>query len=49
MYLVCCHFSLVAFNILSLFLIFVSFITMCLDILLLGFILGLFSALPGLG
>ena len=32
-----CHFSLVAFNILSL--IFVSFITMCLGVFLLGFIL----------
>ena len=34
--LVCCHFSLVAFNILSLSLIFVSLITMCLSVFLLG-------------
>ena len=34
-----CHFSLVAVNILSLSLIFVSFITICLDVFLLGFIL----------
>ena len=34
-----CHFSLVAFNILSLLLIFVSLITMCLSMFLLGFIL----------
>ena len=36
---VTCHFSLVAFNILSLSLIFVSLITMCLCVFLLGFIL----------
>ena len=36
---VICHISLVAFNILSLSLIFVSLITMCLDVFLLGFIL----------
>ena len=36
---VICHFSLVGFNILSLSLIFVSLITMCLDVFLLGFIL----------
>ena len=35
-----CHFSCVAFNILSLSLIFVSFITMYLGVLLLGFILS---------
>ena len=35
---VICHFSLVAFNILSLSLIFVSLITMCLGVFLLGFI-----------
>ena len=34
-----CHFSLVAFNILSLSFIFVSLITMCLGVFLLGFIL----------
>ena len=34
-----CHFSLVAFNILSLSLIFVNFIAMCLSVFLLGFIL----------
>ena len=34
-----CYFSLVAFNILSLSLIFASFITMCLTVFLLGFIL----------
>ena len=36
---VICCFSVVAFNILSLFLIFVSLITMCLSVFLLGFIL----------
>ena len=36
---VICHFSLVAFNILSLSLIFVSVITMCLCVFFLGFIL----------
>ena len=36
---VICCFSVVAFNILSLFLIFVSLITMCLGVFLLGFIL----------
>ena len=36
---VICHFSLVAFNILTLSLIFVSVITMCLCVFLLGFIL----------
>ena len=36
---VICHFSLVAFNNFSLFLIFVSLITMCLGVFLLGFIL----------
>ena len=36
---VICHFSLVAFNILSLSLIFVSLITMCLSVFLFGFIL----------
>ena len=36
---VICHFSLVAFNILSLSLIFVSLINMCLGVFLFGFIL----------
>ena len=36
---VACYFSLAAFNILSLCLIFVSLISMCLDVFLLGFIL----------
>ena len=36
---VICHFSLVAFNILSLSLIFIILITMCLGVFLLGFIL----------
>ena len=36
---VICHFSLVAFNNFSLSLIFVNFITMCLGVFLLGFIL----------
>jgi len=36
---VICHFSLVAFNMLSLSLIFVSLITMCLVVFPLGFIL----------
>ena len=36
---VICHFSLVAFNVLSLSLIFVSLITVCLGVFLLGFIL----------
>ena len=36
---VICHFSYVAFSILSLFLIFVSLITVCLSVFLLGFIL----------
>ena len=36
---VICHFSLVAFNIFSLSLIFVNLITMCLGVFLLGFIL----------
>ena len=36
---VTCHFSIVAFNILSLPLIFVSLITVCLEAFLLGFIL----------
>ena len=36
---VICHFSLVAFNVLSLSLIFVSLIAMCLGVFLLGFIL----------
>ena len=34
--LVCCHFSLAAFNILSLYLILVSLITMCLNVFVLG-------------
>ena len=38
MYVICC-FTLVSFNILSLPLIFVSLITMCLDVFLLGFML----------
>ena len=45
---VICHFSLVVFSILSLFLIFVSLIIMCLGVLILGFILPEFSVLPGL-
>ena len=36
---VICHFSLIAFNILSLSLIFVTLITMCLIVFLIGFIL----------
>ena len=40
--------SLVAFNVFSLFLIFVSLITMCLSVFLLGFLLEL-SVLPALG
>ena len=39
MYLVCCHFALVAFNLLSLSLTFVILITVCLSVFLLGFIL----------
>ena len=48
LYVICC-FSLVAFNILSLSLIFVSLINMCLGLFLLVFIqYGTLSALPGL-
>ena len=39
LYVICC-FSLVAFNILSLYLIFVSLITMCFGLFLIGFILA---------
>ena len=45
---VICHFSLVAFNILSLSLIFVSLITMCFGMLLLGFYPAWDSVLLGL-
>ena len=44
-----CHFPLVAFNILSLSLIFVSLITMCLDVFSLGLSCLEHSVLPGLG
>ena len=45
---VICHFFLVAFNILSLSLIFVSLITMCFGMLLLGFYPAWDSVLLGL-
>ena len=45
---VICHFSLVAFTILSLSLIFVSLITMCFGMLLLGFYPAWDSVLLGL-
>ena len=45
---VICHFSLVVFSILSLFLIFVSLIIMCLGVFLLGFVLPELSVLPKL-
>ena len=44
-----CHFPLVVFNILSLSLIFISLITMCFGVFLLGFIHPRLSVLPGLG
>ena len=46
---VVCHFSLIAFNNSSLPLIFVSLITMCLDVFPLGFFPEELSVLPGLG
>ena len=46
LYVICC-FSLGAFNILSLYLIFDSLINMCLDLFLFGFILYGLSVLPG--
>ena len=46
MYVIC--FSLAAFNIFSLYLIFDSLFNMCLGVFLLGFILYGISVLPGL-
>ena len=48
LYVICC-FSLAAFNIFSLYLIFVSSVYMCLSMFLLGFILYGTLVLPGLG